>query len=533
MSTSDREQGSLTDSGKINEVVEQRSLTLDSSTLFDEGDFSKTYLAKSKILCDEIDAIGWGKYHTGLFIVCGFGWFVDNAYPVAASLVLIALTEVDGVHSPPGRGPYLILAQNLGLFAGAFFWSLLLDVIGRRWAFVITFLTIGVWGIVLGGANNFAALGVFWAFLSTGVGGSLPVDSAIYLEFLPSKHQYTLTLLLTYWAVLQVVVNLFSWGLIANYLCAADATVCYKKDNWGWRYFMFTLGGLTFVMFVTRYFFHLFESPRYHLAKGEDAKAVEIVHRVAQINGKVSTLTVQDLSAVDDLNLDGKTTEDKVADEAAANELLRLRLRQFNLSHLRQCFGSKKLALSSGLVIFTWGLIGLAFPLYNAFLPTYLRNHGFQNKVLSTHETYRNLLIVSVLGVPGLLIAGALVETKVGRKGVLLGSLLLTGVILFGSTTAKSTNLYLGWNCGFSLVTAIMYGVLYSYTPEVFPAKIRGTAVGLAASFNRIFGIFAPIIAIFADLETSAPIFVSGAFFLALGLMVIAFPYEPRGKQSY
>lgn len=65
-----------------------------------------------------------------------------------------------------------------------------------------------------------------------------------------------------------------------------------------------------------------------------------------------------------------------------------------------------------------------------------------------------------------------------------------------------------------------MYGVIYVYTPEVFPTKIRGTAVGLAASANRILGVFSPIIASVADLSTPAPIFVSGALFLASAVLV-------------
>lgn len=78
-----------------------------------------------------------------------------------------------------------------------------------------------------------------------------------------------------------------------------------------------------------------------------------------------------------------------------------------------------------------------------------------------------------------------------------------------------------------------MYGVLYAYTPEVFFSRIRGTAVGLAASFNRVLGVFAPIIAIYANLQTSAPIFVSGALFIFAGFLTIFFPLEPRGKASY
>lgn len=41
-----------------------------------------------------------------------------------------------------------------------------------------------------------------------------------------------------------------------------------------------------------------------------------------------------------------------------------------------------------------------------------------------------------------------------------------------------------------------MYGVLYAYTPEVFPTPHRGTGDALASALNRILGILAPVIKI-------------------------------------
>ena len=74
--------------------------------------------------------------------------------------------------------------------------------------------------------------------------------------------------------------------------------------------------------------------------------------------------------------------------------------------------------------------------------------------------------------------------------------------------------------------------VLYSYTPEIFPTKDRGTGNALTASSNRIFGIMAPIIAMFANLETATPVYISGALFIVAGLLVLALPFESRGKAS-
>lgn len=77
-----------------------------------------------------------------------------------------------------------------------------------------------------------------------------------------------------------------------------------------------------------------------------------------------------------------------------------------------------------------------------------------------------------------------------------------------------------------------MYAVLYAYTPEIFPTKDRGTGNALTATANRVFGIMAPIVAMFANLSTAAPVYVSGALFIAAGLLTVVLPFESRGKAS-
>ncbi|EHK98248.1 putative Uncharacterized MFS-type transporter PB1E7.08c [Glarea lozoyensis 74030] len=180
-----------------------------------------------------------------------------------------------------------------------------------------------------------------------------------------------------------------------------------------------------------------------------------------------------------------------------------------------------------------WAFIGLGYPLYNAFLPYIQATRGAEFGDGSTYLTYRNSLIIAVLGIPGALLGGVLVEVpKFGRKGALAVSTVLTGVFLYASTTALTSNALLGWNCAFNFFSNIMYAVLYAYTPEIFVTKDRGTGNALTATANRVFGIMAPIIAMFANLETAAPVYTSGALFIAAGLLVLALPFEPRGKAS-
>ncbi|KAL1957485.1 hypothetical protein VTO42DRAFT_5948 [Malbranchea cinnamomea] len=484
-----------------------------------EGSVDPVYEAKARLLNQAILDIGMGRYQWQLFIVIGFGWACDNLWPIVTSLVF---TPVANEFSP-SRPPYLTLAQNLGLLIGAMFWGFGCDLFGRRWAFNFTMLITALFGMVAAGSPNFAAIAVFASLWSIGVGGNLPVDSAIFLEFLPATHQYLLTILSIDWALAQVLANLVAWPLLGNLTCEQN-TECTKSQNMGWRYFIITMGGITFIMFFLRFVcFTIYESPKYLMGRGKDAEAVRIVHEVARRNGKTSTLTVEDLERLGHGRTQG----------VDASDVLQRRLEKLNASHIRALFATPKLALSTTLIILVWAFIGLGFPLYNAFLPYIQATRGADFGDSSTYITYRNSLIIAALGVPGCLIGGALVEVpRFGRKGALSVSTVLTGVFLFASTTAVTSNALLGWNCAYNFMSNIMYAVLYSYTPEIFPTKDRGTGNALTAAANRIFGVMAPIIAMFANLETAAPVYVSGALFIAAGVFVTVLPFESRGKAS-
>ena len=234
------------------------------------------------------------------------------------------------------------------------FWGFGCDVFGRKWAFNLTLGLTAVWGMIASGSPNFAAIGVFAAFWSFGVGGNLPVDSAIFLEFLPGSHQYLLTILSIDWALAQVVATLIAWPLLGNYTCQEGA-VCTRSANMGWRYFMITMGGLTLIMFLIRFLcFTIYESPKYLMGKGRDEDAVRIVHEVARRNKKTTSLTLQDLKACEPEGSQQGT------DASAA---IKRRLEKINLTHVRALFATKKLAFSTGMIMLVWAFIGLGYPL--------------------------------------------------------------------------------------------------------------------------------------------------------------------------
>ncbi len=511
----------MTDSKDRPEVSSIPSLTDEApAPVLSKGAVDPVYEGKAQVLNNAIQDIGMGWYQWQLFVVVGFGWASDNLWPIVTSLILPAVAS----EFKPSKPPLLSLSQNVGLLAGAIFWGFGCDIFGRRWAFNLTIGITSVFGLIAAGSPNFAAIGVFAALWSVGVGGNLPVDSAIFLEFLPGTHQYLLTVLSIFWAFAQILATLIAWPLLGYHTCQQKAATCSRSQNFGWRYFMIAMGLVAMIMFVLRFFcFTLYESPKYLMGRGKDEQAVHVVHEVARRNGKTSSLALTDLEQHNRQGQQG-------TDAAAA---LRRKLEKLNFTHVRALFASPRLAWSTSLIMLIWAFIGLGFPLYNAFLPYIQATRGAEFGDGSTYLTFRNSLIIAVLGVPGALIGGALVELpNFGRKGALAVSTALTGVFLFASTTALTSNALLGWNCAYNLLANVMYAVLYAYTPEIFPTKDRGTGNALTATANRVFGIMAPIIAIYANLETAAPVYVSGALFIVAGILAMLLPFEPRGKAS-
>ncbi|KAI9430545.1 MFS general substrate transporter [Lactarius indigo] len=531
----DRASLSRSEKHKDDSVTTEVAIRAETENVFDDS-LDPLYAAKAKVLNDALQEIGMGKYQWYLFIVTGFGWLSDNLWPIVTVLILTSVVNEFGF-----QGPFLKLGQHIGLLVGCIFWGVGSDIWGRKLSFNLTLLITGIFAVAAGGSPDTITLCSLVTVWSIGVGGNLPVDSAVFLEFIPASHQYLLTVLSIWWAFGQLLGSLVAWPLLVNFSCPTTVppSPCPRSENQGWRYFLYAMGGLMLLLFVLRFFvFHLYESPKYLMGRGRDAEAVEVVHKVARYNGKSSSLTLEMLRDAERRfspssgNGDPEKTQLPIIDTSALGAARRT-LRSFGWDHVTPLFQTRKLAWSTSLLIIVWALIGLAFPLYSSFLTYFLATRGADFGDGSTYITYRNQVILSVVGVPGALLAGWTVELPfLGRRGSLAISTILTGVFLLASTTARSSAALLGWNCGYTFTSNIMYGVLYALSPELFPTKDRGTGNALVAAANRVFGVMAPIIALYADLTTSVPIYISGVLFIVAGFIAVLLPFEPRGKAS-
>jgi MFS family permease len=433
------------------------------------------------------------------------------------ALTLPSLSEEFGIGEKQVR--YTTSSLFVGLCIGASFWGVGSDIMGRRLAFNMTLLLAGVFGIAAGAAPNWIGSCGLFAALGVGVGGNLPVDGALFLEFLPNANGGLLTLLSIWWPVGQLVASLIGWGFLGSH---------YATDE-GWRYFVYTMGAVTFFMFLSRFLlFYLFESPKFLLSRGRQAEAVAVVHGMAYKNRAKTWLTEEILN---EIGGDPAAVSDA---KLTTMEIFKRKLSSFSGERIAPLFHSRRLGINTALLWFCWLTIGIGYPLFNAFLPQYFSNgKGASGAPITKHETYRNYAITSVVGVPGSVIAMYTVDiTYVGRKGTMALSTMFSGIFLFLFTISADSKFQLAFSSVEAFFQNIMYGVLYAYTPEVFPAPNRGTGTGIASFLNRIGGLCAPIIAAnIPGTNPNAPVFVAGGLILAAFVAMVLLPIETMGKQ--
>lgn len=340
-------------------------------------------------------------------------------------------------------------------------------------------------------------------------------------------------MLSVWWPIGNLIASLIAWGFVPTYSCdsglpacksvADGAACCTKESNMGWRYLVLTLGAITFVMFFSRFFlFHLYESPKFLLSRGRQDEAVAAVQGIAYKNKTTTWLST------DVLNEIGGHAEQVSSPKLSYREIIQRWISKFSFQRIAPLFATKRLGFCTILIWFCWVTIGMAYPLFNAFLPQYFSTSN------STYITYRNYAITSIIGVPGSILACYTVEIKyIGRKGTMAISTMITGVLLFCFTAASDSDTQLVCSCLEAFFQNISYGVLYAYTPEVFPAPVRGTGSGIASCLNRISGLCAPLVAIYSSgADATIPIYVSGALMLAAFVAMCMFPIETRGRQT-
>lgn len=214
--------------------------------------------------------IGMKSYQWQLFFVCGSGWIADNMWLQGISAVLPKVQQEFKLSNE--LAGLMITIAMLGMMGGSTLWGYLGDRIGRKPAFTLTLLITFIFGSLSALSNSFSVLCVLLFVMGSGVGGNLPVDGALFLEFMPPEKHGLLTLLSIFWPVGSLIASLLAWVFIPNY-------------DQGWRYVFLSFGIITLLMVLSRtIFFKFYESPKFLVASGRYEAAFQVLQNLAEKN---------------------------------------------------------------------------------------------------------------------------------------------------------------------------------------------------------------------------------------------------------
>ncbi len=432
--------------------------------------------AKVWTLEEAIEAVGFGRFQRKLLWICGAGWAADAMEVLIIAFVIPAVMKEWGLSSQ--QAGVLGTAIFVGMLLGAWFWGTLSDYIGRKWGFQLTVLVDSVFGFLSALAPNFPLLVLLRALTGFGVGGTLPVDYAIFAEYLPrEKRGRYLVLLESFWALGTIVAAGLAWLLV-------------PRLGWRWLLAVSALPG-AIVYFIRRY---VPESPRYLLITGREQEALAVLNQIAEENG--ASVRFQALQPAT------RTTRVTVA-------------ALWKRPYLRTTL----------MLWVVWFTISLGYYGVFIWLPRIFVQQGF-----TFLRTYQNVFLMALAQLPGYFSAAYLVE-RWGRKPTLGSYLILSGVFTYFFAMATSLTGILAAAVWMSFFNLGAWGALYAYTPELYPTEVRTTGMGWASGMTRIAGALAPTLGGYLlPLSLTLALTVYAVAFLVGGLTVLLLGRETRGQ---
>lgn len=431
---------------------------------------------KTITIGEAIERIGVGRFQYKLLAICGIGWAADAMEVIIIAYVIPQVIQEWSLSS--GQAGFIGTAIFIGMLLGAWFWGTITDYIGRKAGFQFTVLVDSVFGFLSALSPGYVWLVLLRAITGFGVGGTLPVDYSIFSEYLPKRNRGRyLVLLESFWAVGTIVAAGLAWLLVPTL---------------GWRALLAVsaVPGLI-IYFIRRY---IPESPRYLLIEGREEEARAVLQQVARENGvefEVDRLMVQE------------------------------RREQVTLSALWK----KPFVRTTVMLWAVWFCISLGY--YGTFiwLPRIFVQRGFDFL-----KTYQNTFLMALAQLPGYFSAAYLVE-RWGRKWTLALYLALSGLFTYLFAVVSGISFIVATAMLMSFFTLGAWGVVYAYTPELYPTEVRATGMGAASGMTRIAGAMAPILggwlissSLVAALTLYAVSFVIG------GATVLALGRETRGE---
>lgn len=335
----------------------------------------------------------------------------------------------------------LLSSGYAGMFIGALGFGIVADRIGRKAALLATVAVSSVFTGLCSIAWDAASMSILRFLAGIGLGGILPQPGVYVSEFIPADRRGKyLGLVETSWVYGALLAVSFPYALIPGF---------------GWRRaFLVAFIPLILVPFIL---WRMPESLRYLGLKGLKERIIAELERYGLYEASGVSLKVV----------------------AEPSRSISESLRELWSPSYRW----RTLVLWMG-----WAALVYTYHGIFQWLPSIYYNMGF-----TLTKSLYFVLLITLLQVPGYYSATFMLDT-IGRKKVLAAYLGVAGVASLLFSVAGSFREILLWSGVISFFNLGAWAALYTYTPELYPTRIRGVGSGSAASMGRLAGIWAPLL---------------------------------------
>ena len=433
------------------------------------------------MILERLENLPVGSFHYKLLVVTGLGWLFDSMDTGLISFVLPILAREWGL--TPEQVGWIGSVGLIGMALGAVLAGTIADRFGRKNVFAATVILYSVATGLCAVAWSYESLLTFRFLVGFGLGGELPVAATLMSEYAPSHLRGRFIVLLeSFWGVGWRVAALISYLLIPRF---------------GWQV-AFIIGALP-ALYVFLIRLHMPESIRYLISKGKVDEARQII-----------------------LNLEKKLG---VASKPFDNDFVEEATPIFKLNVFT--LWTKTFRVRTLMLWIAW--FGIVFSYYGIFmwLPSIVFAQGFE-----VVKTFEYVLIMTLAQLPGYITAAFLVDI-IGRRYTLSIFLLMSGVCAYFFGNATVSYELLAWGAAMSFFNLGAWGVIYTYTPELYPTAIRALGSGWAAGFGRIGGMLAPMLVgvlLVSGAQMNSIFLMFASVFVVVSLIVLSLGIESKKK---
>jgi putative MFS transporter len=433
-----------------------------------------------------IERLPTTSWHFKIRAIIGTATFFDGFDAVAIAFVLPTLIGLWKLQ--PTEIGLLLTSGFAGQLIGAALFGWLAERYGRIRVLNWTIIVLSAFGLACGFAWSYWSLVIFRFFQGLGLGGEIPVAATFVSEI--SKAEKRGRFVLLYQMMLPI-------GFMA---ASVSSIVIVPHLGWQW---MFIIGALPAVLtiFLRRL---VPESPRWLERRGRVAEADKVM---TQIEGIVQRESGQALLPVSN----AATAEP--SGPGHWNEI-------FEGIYLRR-------TIAVWVMWFCAATIGYGLLVW---LPTIFRT--VYKMPVQDSLIYSSLSNVMVLVAA---FCGALLVDRIGRRPVFAISFFFAGLPLFilwliGKDVSAITVMLMAATAS-TLISMVQLGI-WTYTPELYPTRIRSFGTGTASAWARAASIVAPNLVGFmltrTDISAIFLMFACAGFIGALAVVLCR--VETKGR---